>query len=148
MEEMARKLQERAQDVEMAEMLIRCTICFSKTLMLPRELVYCPSGHRFCRECTARSAQGVVAVGGGRVECLASGCQEEVGIDDLENILDEKLLCLLKQRCQSSEILASGLQNLVTCPFCPYMVVMEDPDDKILECLNPDCSRESCRRCK
>ena len=34
------------------------------------------------------------------------------------------------------------------CPFCHYCTVMENPEDKVLICRNPDCGRESCRLCK
>ena len=30
----------------------------------------------------------------------------------------------------------------------PYCTVMENPEDKVLICRNPDCGRESCRLCK
>ena len=147
-EDRTRERNDRAQEVAMAEMLLRCTCCFSNTMLLPRELVYCLSGHGFCRSCIARSAHEVVGRGGGVVGCLAPDCHQVIGMDILENILEKKVLCFLKQYSQTAEVLASGLQNLVTCPFCPYMVVMEDPDDKILKCLNPDCSKNSCRRCQ
>lgn len=44
--------------------------------------------------------------------------------------------------------MAAGVENLVSCPFCCFMIIMPDPDNKVLECLNPECLKESCRMCK
>ena len=51
--EMEKKQNERAQEVAMADMLLRCTCCYSDKMLLPRELVYCPSGHKYCKECSS-----------------------------------------------------------------------------------------------
>lgn len=140
---------EREEEVASADKLMTCTCCLSSAELLPRELVSCPAGHGYCKECVVRSAQEVLAVGGRRgvVECLATGCHEGFAVEDLENILPAKVLSTLKQLQQREEILASGLQNLVFCPFCPYMVIMEDPSDKVVKCMNPECSEDSCRNC-
>jgi TRIAD3 protein (E3 ubiquitin-protein ligase RNF216) len=147
--EMERLEDERDEEVASADKLVTCTCCLSSAELLPKELVTCPAGHGYCKECVVRSAQEVPVVGGRRgvVECLETGCHEGFAPDDLEKILPAKVLSTLKQLQQREEILASGLLNLVFCPFCPYMVIMEDPSDKVVKCMNPECSKDSCRTC-
>ena len=58
------------------------------------------------------------------------------------------ILSKLLQRRQAEEVGAAGMEDLVTCPFCPYQTIMENPDDRVLACRNPECGRESCRLCK
>ena len=141
--ELERYRNDREQEVAMADMLLRCTCCYSDKMLLPRELVYCPSGHKYCKECVYRSAHLVMSLGGagGEVGCLETGCQKVFGMDELEDILDEKVLSFLKQCRSVADIHASGLENLVSCPYCPYMVVMEDKEDKVVKCLNAEATK-------
>ena len=53
------------------------------------------------------------------------------------NVLSKLLL-----KRQAQEVEAAELQNLVTRPFCPYVTIMENPDDKMLFCRNPECDRK------
>ena len=51
----------------------------------------------------------------------------------------------VQERRQQEEVMAAGVENLVSCPFCCFMIIMPDPENKVLECLNPECLKESCR---
>lgn len=101
----------------------------------------------YCKECISRGTS--VAIGDGKtiIECLGH-CSEEIGWQELQKALAPNVLSKLLQRRQAEEVGAAGLDSLVTCPFCPYQTIMENIDDKILACRNPDCGRESCRLCK
>ena len=48
------------------------------------------------------------------------------------------------------EIDDAHLENREDCPFCPYVVIMESlpEENKIFQCLNADCSIQSCRLCR
>jgi hypothetical protein len=35
----------------------------------------------------------------------------------------------------------------VECPFCSFAVIMPDANDRVLNCLNPNCMKPSCRLC-
>ena len=37
------------------------------------------------------------------------------------------------------------IDGLECCPYCPYAVIVDNPDDKIFRCLNPECLKETCR---
>ena len=40
------------------------------------------------------------------------------------------------------------VENPVGCPFCPYQTIMDNLEDKVMRCLNPECGRDSCKVCK
>ena len=41
------------------------------------------------------------------------------------------------------------MQGLEECPFCQYTTIMDTTpeENKIFQCLHPDCGIESCRLC-
>lgn len=51
----------------------------------------------------------------------------------------------VQERRQQEEVMAAGVEDLVSCPFCCFMIIMPNPENKVLECLNPECLKESCR---
>jgi len=126
--------------------LVECKCCYSSDC-LADDMVQCKGGHMYCKECISRGTS--VAIGDGKtiIECLGH-CQEEIGWQELQKALAPNVLSKLLQRRQAEEVGAAGLDSLVTCPFCPYQTIMENMDDRILACRNPDCGRESCRLCK
>jgi len=126
--------------------LVECKCCYSADC-LEEDMVQCKGGHMYCKECISRGTS--VAIGDGKtiIECLGH-CSEEIGWQELQKALAPNVLSKLLQRRQAEEVGAAGLESLVTCPFCPYQTIMENMDDKILACRNPDCGRESCRLCK
>ncbi|XP_018569505.1 E3 ubiquitin-protein ligase RNF216-like [Anoplophora glabripennis] len=51
------------------------------------------------------------------------------------------------QKKAVAEIKAAGIEELESCPFCDFAYIPNE-SDKIFRCLNPDCMKESCRKCK
>jgi hypothetical protein len=45
-------------------------------------------------------------------------------------------------------LMQAGIENLVECPFCPFVAIMDDPTDLIFACANPECGIHSCRNCR
>ena len=147
--EKTRRAAEREAAVETARkegLLEECQCCYS-TDCLREDMIQCKGGHCYCKECVARGAS--VAIGDGKtiIECLGH-CSEEIGWQELQKALAPNILSKLLQRRQAEEVGAAGMEDLVTCPFCPYQTIMENPDDRVLACRNPECGRESCRLCK
>jgi len=148
-EEKAKRTADREAAVEAArlrEELVECKCCYSPDC-LAEDMIQCKGGHMYCKECISRGTS--VAIGDGKtiIECLGH-CAEEIGWQELQKALAPNVLSKLLQRRQAEEVGAAGLDSLVTCPFCPYQTIMENVDDRILACRNPDCGRESCRLCK
>ena len=147
--EKKRRVTERAQKLENAALLgtlQECLCCYSADC-LPEDMISCKGGHLYCKECISRGAS--VAIGDGKtvIECLGH-CTEEIGWQELQKVLTPNVLSKLLQRRQAEEVGAAELENLVTCPFCPYITIMDNPDDRVLVCRNPECGRDSCRLCQ
>ena len=147
--EKERRAADREAKIEAAKLLgnlQECLCCYSSDC-LAEDMISCKGGHLYCRECISRGA--AVAIGDGKtvIECLGH-CQEEIGWQELQKALTPNVLSKLLQRRQAEEVGAAELDNMVTCPFCPYVTIMENPDDKVLVCRNPECGRDSCRLCQ
>ena len=132
-------------EAQSAGRLVECLCCYDE--YLPDDMIPCKSGHMFCRECVTRGTN--VAVGDGKtiIECLGQ-CKEEIDWPELQKVLAPNVLSKLLLKRQAQEVEAADLQNLVYCPFCPYVTIMDSQDDKVLVCRNPECGRESCRQCR
>ncbi|XP_023346206.1 uncharacterized protein LOC111715163 isoform X4 [Eurytemora carolleeae] len=137
---------EMIEEARTAGILVECSCCYSDEC-LDEDMISCNNNHMFCKECVSRGAS--VAIGDGKtiIECLGM-CSEEISWQELQRALTPNVLSKLLQKRQAAEVATAGLEGIVTCPFCPYMTIMDDVNDKILVCKNPDCGRESCRLCK
>ena len=133
------------EEARAAGLLVECEICY-KDDCLEQEMVPCKANHLNCAECVAQAAK--VAAGENKTGVTCPQCDEEVEWRHLEMVVDPVILSKMLQRRQAEEVSGAGLEGLVKCPFCHYCTVMENPEDKVLVCRNPDCGRESCRLCK
>ena len=133
------------EEARAAGLLVECEICY-KDDCLEQEMVPCKANHLNCAECVAQAAK--VAAGENKTGVTCPQCDEEVEWRHLEKVVDPVILSKMLQRRQAEEVSGAGLEGLVKCPFCHYCTVMENPEDKVFVCRNPDCGRESCRLCK
>ena len=133
------------EEARAAGLLVECGICY-KDDCLEQEMVPCKAYHLHCAECIAQAAK--VAAGENKTSVACPQCDEEVEWRHLDKVVDPVILSKMLQRRQAEEVSGAGLEGLVKCPFCHYCTVMENPEDKVLICRNPDCGRESCRLCK
>jgi len=130
----------------LAGSLVECECCFN-TECLMDDMVRCGGGHIYCTECVEISTK--VAMGEGKTEMMCLGqCDEEISWQELSRALKPNVLSKLIQKRQEVEVKKAELENVVACPYCPYLAIMENLDDKVLVCKNPECGRESCRLCK
>ena len=72
-------------------------------------------------------------------------CEGEFSWRTLRRVMEPVVYRKVQERRQQEEVMAAGVENLVSCPFCSFMIIMPDPENKVLECLNPECLKESCR---
>ena len=54
------------------------------------------------------------------IKCL-EGCEEEIDWKELEKAVGKEKLAKMLRRRQAEEVAATGLNNLVSCPFCPWL---------------------------
>ncbi|XP_018392487.1 PREDICTED: uncharacterized protein LOC108771644 [Cyphomyrmex costatus] len=125
--------------------LLECHCCYDDECM-PSKCSTCEDGHVFCNSCIIRSTDVVLADGNTRVDCLLQcGCEFPLSV--LQQVLPPTKFSILLCKRQEAEIIAAGVDGLVSCPFCHFASI-PPAEDKIFKCLNPECMKESCRLCK
>lgn len=67
---------------------------------------------------------------------------------EIQRFLGEKSFEGLSKLRTEEELRQANLEGMVHCPFCPFAAIMEDPTDRIFQCLNPACGERSCRYCR
>jgi len=122
-----------------------CECCYNDELLIT-EVYSCPVGHRFCSSCIKKGIE--VAVGESKMDfkCFAN-CAEELSLTLIKEIVDDKLYQRIIRYKQTQEIKEANIEGLETCAFCDYSVILP-PEFKIINCLNPDCKKETCRECR
>ncbi|XP_012523020.1 uncharacterized protein LOC105828962 [Monomorium pharaonis] len=125
--------------------LLECQCCYDNECM-PSKCSTCEDGHLFCNSCIIRSTDVILGDGKTRIDCLLQ-CGCEIPISVLQRVLPPTKFSILLCKQQEAEVMAAGVEGLVSCPFCHFASI-PPPEDKIFKCLNPECMKESCRFCK
>lgn len=110
---------------------------------MPSKCSTCDDGHVFCNSCIVRGTEFILANGKTHVDCLLN-CGNEFSLAVLQQILPPTKFSILLCKRQEAEVMAAGLEGLVSCPFCHFASI-PPPEDKVFRCLNPNCMKESCR---
>ena len=107
----------------------------------------CSEGHHlFCLDCIRHSTEEQLGQGKAAFPCLEAGCPATFSLWALEKALQSQTFSLVVRRIQIEELRQAQIQNIVTCPFCPYAVIIPDGDSScVFHCENPDCMEDSCR---
>jgi len=115
------------------------------------EMAQCTDTHLFCKGCVTSYTSTKVGEQNADLHCMdISGCKMAFPESELRRILPAKLFELYEHIRQRRDIELAELEGLEECPFCDYKVVV-DVDfetDKVLRCLNEECLKVSCRKCK
>ncbi|KAL0103681.1 hypothetical protein PUN28_017738 [Cardiocondyla obscurior] len=125
--------------------LLECQCCYDNECM-PLKCSTCEDGHIFCNLCIVRSIDIVLGDGNTRVDCLIK-CGSEFPLSVLQRVLPPTKFSILLCKRQEAEVIAAGVEGLVSCPFCHFASI-PPAEDKIFKCFNPECMKESCRLCK
>lgn len=148
-----RKEQEEAENLERAKAegtLADCGCCYEE-LPLNR-MVHCngETVHWFCPECARRNAETAVGLSKYHLGCMSvDGCNASFSLDQRRVFLDDKLTTALELIEQEAVLRMAEIENLATCPFCPYAAEYPPVEEnKEFRCENPDCRVVSCRLCR
>ncbi|KAJ4425129.1 hypothetical protein N0V82_000184 [Gnomoniopsis sp. IMI 355080] len=84
------------------------------------------------------------------LECMSTdGCTGGFARNQREIFLDAKSRIALEQIEMDASIRASGIDNIESCPFCPFAAEYPDLEvNKEFRCLHKDCGIVSCRACR
>ncbi|KLU82613.1 hypothetical protein MAPG_01685 [Magnaporthiopsis poae ATCC 64411] len=147
------RLMEEEENLELARAegtATDCECCYSECAK--NRMVYCNGDdpHYFCKECARRMAETQVGLSKYALECMSTGgCDAGFSFDQKQLFLDSKLLVALERIEQEEALRLAGIENLETCPFCPFAAEYPDIEiDKEFRCQNPGCEVTSCRLCR
>lgn len=149
-DEVKQKEEEKVRRIEEAKAkgeLFECGCCYDDECLF-EDLSSCPEGHLFCKTCVIRSTEAAFGEMKTKFPCLSGECEQNIPLSILQTVIPANLFSKIVQRMQEEEILQANIQDLVSCPFCPFATIMPNPDDKVFKCLNPECLKESCRLCQ
>merc|ERR1712029_244782 len=124
-----------------------CKCCYADDC-LEEDMLSCQGGHFFCKECIQRGSK--VAIGDGKTELKCLGvCDQDFKLSTLQRALKANVFSQWLKKIQVDEVEKAGIEGLQQCPFCPFATIMntKPEENKIFNCQNPDCAKESCRLC-
>jgi hypothetical protein len=130
--------------------LIECQTCFDDEIPMNRAIM-CEGdvGHFFCFRCVARLAESQIGAMKHEMMCMdGSGCKAILSIEGVGRAVPTKVVDKLAFYQQQAEISAAGIEGLEQCPHCEYKAIC-DPieEDTVFLCQNPDCGKNTCRKC-
>jgi TRIAD3 protein (E3 ubiquitin-protein ligase RNF216) len=131
--------------------MVECGCCFSDYPL--NRMVHCDNEdllHWFCRSCAKQTAETEIGNSKYELKCMSmDGCKFGFSNEQKSQFLDEKALIALDRNEQEANLRMAGIENLASCPFCPFAA--EYPpveEDRLFYCQNQDCEKVSCRLCK
>lgn len=144
---------EELQNIERARIegqMGECGCCYDEFPL--NRMVHCEGdvAHFFCRECMKQHANTQIGYSKYELICMStSECTGGYSRAQRQTFLDEKMQVALDRIEQEAILRMAGIENLETCPFCPF--AMEYPpveENKEFRCANTDCELVSCRLCR
>jgi TRIAD3 protein (E3 ubiquitin-protein ligase RNF216) len=127
-----------------------CGICFEECAL--NRMVQCEGEtiHWFCRTCLRSQAESQIGMAKYELTCMSmDGCSAGFSLAQRALFLDKKLTTALDRIEQEAVLRMAGIENLETCPFCPYAAEYPPVEvDKEFRCDNPQCQQVSCRLCR
>ncbi|KAI8632465.1 hypothetical protein F5Y19DRAFT_462895 [Xylariaceae sp. FL1651] len=127
-----------------------CGICFEECAL--NRMVRCEGEtmHWFCRGCLKSQAESQIGMSKYELTCMSmDGCSAGFSRTQRALFLDKKLTTALDRIEQEAMLRMAGIENLETCPFCPYAAEYPPVEvDREFRCDNPHCQQVSCRICR
>jgi len=105
----------------------------------------CELDHKFCKDCIKSYAETNLSNCKYDFGCLDDKCESKFAMNVLSSVLDTNLFSNLVRNIQNEEIRKAGIENLESCPHCDYAAIVDNPNERVFNCLNPDCLKETCR---
>ncbi|KAI1656771.1 hypothetical protein F4813DRAFT_363277 [Daldinia decipiens] len=130
--------------------IVECGCCFDEFPL--NRMIHCDGEdvHWFCRNCMRSQVETNIGLSKYEISCMSmDGCEAGFSIDQKKRFLNKKLRVALERLEQEAVLRMAGIENLETCPFCPYAAEYPPVEvDKEFTCVNPGCEKVSCRLCR
>ncbi|KAI0200002.1 hypothetical protein F4808DRAFT_174473 [Astrocystis sublimbata] len=128
---------------------LECGICCEEYAL--NRMVKCDgeTAHWFCRKCLKTHAESLVGMAKYDITCMSmDGCPARFSQSQRALFVDKKLAGALDRIEQEAVLRMANIENLATCPFCPYAAEYPPVEiNKEFLCENPRCLKVSCRLC-
>ncbi|KAI1648706.1 uncharacterized protein F4817DRAFT_314665 [Daldinia loculata] len=150
--EVARKAEEEKNFAHAKSIgeVVECGCCFDEFPL--NRMIHCDGEdvHWFCRNCMRSQVETNIGLSKYEISCMSmDGCEAGFSIDQKKRFLNKKLRVALERLEQEAVLRMAGIENLETCPFCPYAAEYPPVEiDKEFTCVNPGCEKVSCRLCR
>ncbi|KAK3389363.1 hypothetical protein B0H63DRAFT_98036 [Podospora didyma] len=133
-----------------ARTIKECGCCFDEFAM--NRMVTCGGDnlHWFCWRCARMNAETQVGMQKYDLKCMSvDGCNGSFPYNQRSEFLDKKLIIALDRIEQEAMLRLAGIENLETCPFCPYAAEYPSvSENREFRCEGPECMAVSCRLCR
>lgn len=92
-----------------------------------------------------RFVEEEIGQGRNHFKCLEESCSARYATYTLQRVVGPEVYTKILERRQVEEVSAAGIEDLESCPFCDFKIIMPNKNDKVFLCFNPDCGKDSCR---
>ncbi|CAF0787945.1 unnamed protein product [Brachionus calyciflorus] len=137
---------QRFEKAKQQNALIECQCCFDNEF-LPEDIIQCESNHQFCTACIKKYVETNIGDSKYKFKCFGEKCDLEIPMRVIKSILEPNIYEKLMKKIQNEEIKNANLPGLEFCPHCNYAAIIENPDERVFYCQDPDCMKETCRKC-
>ncbi|TVY48852.1 E3 ubiquitin-protein ligase [Lachnellula occidentalis] len=124
-------------------MMQECGCCFGDYPL--NRMVHCDADtmHWFCKACAKQTADTEIGNSKYILRCMSmDGCEGGFSLDQRSFFLDEKTKIALERNEQEAVLRMAGIENLESCPFCPYAAEYPPVEvNKEFRCEAPDCEK-------
>ncbi|KFY16531.1 hypothetical protein V492_01267 [Pseudogymnoascus sp. VKM F-4246] len=155
-DETAAKLKYEADEAANLELAMKggtmedCGCCYDD---FPRNRMVCCNNetkwHYFCKRCTRLHAETQVGNGKYELQCMSTDvCEASYSYEQRQIFLDAKLTTALDRIEAETVLRLAGIENLASCPFCPYAAEYPPVEvERLFKCELESCAKVSCRLC-
>ncbi|GJN94782.1 hypothetical protein Rhopal_007874-T1 [Rhodotorula paludigena] len=139
------RLDERARERGEA---IECGCCFDEVAV--ENTAQCGEGHLFCKTCAVANASDRIGRRQGVLPCMTADCTATFVPATYSSFLPPKMIESLAVLSQEKDLEQAfdGVEGFEKCPFCPYAVFIDNPDERLFRCERAECRKVSCRKCR
>ena len=60
-------------------------------------------------------------------------------------LLPAAMTATMQRREQQQQLRSANIDNLESCPACDFAIIIENEEERVFRCLNPNCLKETCR---
>ncbi|KAF8527443.1 hypothetical protein BU17DRAFT_34385, partial [Hysterangium stoloniferum] len=124
-----------------------CACCYEDATPF-EEMMQCPEGHLFCKNCVRMNAESTVGELKTEILCMdQSECKQPFTKEIVSKCVDEHTMVLLEKIQQMAAIREANIEGLEGCPFCDYVAISIFTLHDVPWFHCEACNVDSCRMC-